>query len=889
MPARPTTGCVQPTRRPRGDPPAEPSPPRAPPRGRGRGAARRDPGALPRHPRRSRAGLRGAHAAAMRCAERLARPRLRRGAARRPAGDGGPRARWPAGVARARAPRRHPGRVRRAARPGSWLRPQHDGRQRRRRGASPWPRSRPSCAARSSSSARPPRSAARASSSCSTTACSRALTRHSSSTPATATTSLVAAARERGRRGDLHRPPGARRHATLAGPQRARRAGPALHLDRPVAPAAAPGGTRPRHRHRGRHGRQHHPRPRGRPLHGPQPRPGLLRGSCGSASGRWSRPPRWRPACEGGDRLLGRLVHDHEGQRHARRLASGPTCGRRRRRRCRARPGSPGQHRHGQRQPCPADHPPRLWPSARRACPATPRASATRRPRRVPTRRPCSRRRSWPRRPTSCSPSRRWSKPPGVSSGRSRCTRAARLAVPREPRRPAGPPRRVYDLDLADDPGDLDLYLALAEREGGPILELGAGSGRLAVPLAAAGHEVTAVDVDPAMLARAARGLGHARGPMAARRRGAVSSSSQGDLLTADLGARFGLAHPGPQQPLFLMHPGRQAAALAALARHLRPGGLAVVDVWLPARRGPGRATTAASGPRVAAPTRPTGTAWRSRPAPASTRPRRRSTLTTWFDAWPSDGGPLERIERQDRRAAPGDAPPSSSSHGRGGRPRVPRQLAGDYRLDALRSWRRAGACSSGAWYSPAVVTTPPDQIRLLLVEDVPQVAQYVRNLLNAQQRIKLLDIQKDGRHVLEQIRQVRPDVLMSTPCCRARSRACRSPSRSARGRPRPAHRHPDRAPEPDPGGPRVKRHRPGPLDALQRLRLGQLLIRRPSRRRRPRAENAAVASTRSMPPRAAWARPRSPSTSPSRMPSRPACARSSSTAASSSATCGRC
>ena len=62
---------------------------------------------------------------------------------------------------------------------------------------------------------------------------------------------------------------------------------------------------------------------------------------------------------------------------------------------------------------------------------------------------------------------------------------------------------RLYDLDLTEDPGDLDLYLALAERTGGPVLELAAGSGRLAVPLAAAGNRVTAVDLDPAMLARA--------------------------------------------------------------------------------------------------------------------------------------------------------------------------------------------------------------------------------------------------------------------------------------------------------------------------------------------------------------------------------------------------
>ena len=46
---------------------------------------------------------------------------------------------------------------------------------------------------------------------------------------------------------------------------------------------------------------------------------------------------------------------------------------------------------------------------------------------------------------------------------------------------------RLYDQDLADDPGDLELYFALARRTGGPILELAVGTGRLAVPIAAAG------------------------------------------------------------------------------------------------------------------------------------------------------------------------------------------------------------------------------------------------------------------------------------------------------------------------------------------------------------------------------------------------------------------
>ncbi|HET7676387.1 MAG TPA: AAA family ATPase [Candidatus Limnocylindrales bacterium] len=58
-------------------------------------------------------------------------------------------------------------------------------------------------------------------------------------------------------------------------------------------------------------------------------------------------------------------------------------------------------------------------------------------------------------------------------------------------------------------------------------------------------------------------------------------------------------------------------------------------------------------------------------------------------------------------------------------------------------------------------MSAPSNQIRLLLVEDVPQVAQYVRSLLNAQNTIKLLDVLTDGRQVEGQVQQLRPDVLV--------------------------------------------------------------------------------------------------------------------------------
>ncbi len=53
------------------------------------------------------------------------------------------------------------------------------------------------------------------------------------------------------------------------------------------------------------------------------------------------------------------------------------------------------------------------------------------------------------------------------------------------------------------------------------------------------------------------------------------------------------------------------------------------------------------------------------------------------------------------------------------------------------------------------------NQIRLLLVEDVPQVAQYIRGLLNAQAAIKLVDVINDGSKALAQIGQLRPDIVL--------------------------------------------------------------------------------------------------------------------------------
>lgn len=154
---------------------------------------------------------------------------------------------------------------------------------------------------------------------------------------------------------------------------------------------------------------------------------------------------------------------------------------------------------------------------------------------------------------------------------------------------PAEALARLYDLDLYDDPGDLDLWTALAAQSGGPVLDLMAGSGRVAVPLAEEGHHVTAVDIDAAMLARARR-RAEAAGPAIAAGLDLVLA----DVVGLDLGQaadgtrpdrRFRLAFIALNSILLLPGHAAQRAAWQALAAHLEPGGVAAVDAWLPDAR----------------------------------------------------------------------------------------------------------------------------------------------------------------------------------------------------------------------------------------------------------------------------------------------------------------
>ena len=142
---------------------------------------------------------------------------------------------------------------------------------------------------------------------------------------------------------------------------------------------------------------------------------------------------------------------------------------------------------------------------------------------------------------------------------------------------------RLYDLDLSEDPGDVDLYRALARRAGGPIVELAAGSGRIAVPLAEDGYHVVGVDNDPAMLERARGRVAAAGRAVAGRLRlieADLTAADRNDDVTS--GGPYELAILGLNSILLLPSVAGQRAALAAMAGLVAPGGVVVVDAWQP-------------------------------------------------------------------------------------------------------------------------------------------------------------------------------------------------------------------------------------------------------------------------------------------------------------------
>lgn len=136
-----------------------------------------------------------------------------------------------------------------------------------------------------------------------------------------------------------------------------------------------------------------------------------------------------------------------------------------------------------------------------------------------------------------------------------------------------------YDLYVGDKLDDLPLYLDYATKTEGPFLEVGAGSGRLTIPLARAGYELVAVDVSPSMLALLRAKL--AREPEEVQKRVSILEA---DVCRLALGRSFGLVFLPFYTFNYLLTPAAQEAALRNLRGHLSAAGRLLIDVFVPRR-----------------------------------------------------------------------------------------------------------------------------------------------------------------------------------------------------------------------------------------------------------------------------------------------------------------
>ncbi len=127
-----------------------------------------------------------------------------------------------------------------------------------------------------------------------------------------------------------------------------------------------------------------------------------------------------------------------------------------------------------------------------------------------------------------------------------------------------------YDLDFGPLQEDVDMYLELT-RPGQRVLELGAGSGRVAVPLAESGCEVTAVDSSEAMLSQSR-----------ARMRAAGVRVERADMRDLRLDERFDCVIIALSTFQHLLRRPDQLSALQVVRRQLDAGGSMILDWTAP-------------------------------------------------------------------------------------------------------------------------------------------------------------------------------------------------------------------------------------------------------------------------------------------------------------------
>ena len=122
-----------------------------------------------------------------------------------------------------------------------------------------------------------------------------------------------------------------------------------------------------------------------------------------------------------------------------------------------------------------------------------------------------------------------------------------------------------HDIECGGYRADLPLWRQLACAEAGPVLDVGAGTGRVTLDLARAGHSVTALDREPELL-EVLRG----------RAAGLPVQTALANATGFSLQRRFGLVLV-PMQTIQLL--GERAGLLVAAHRQLAPGGLLAVAI----------------------------------------------------------------------------------------------------------------------------------------------------------------------------------------------------------------------------------------------------------------------------------------------------------------------
>jgi SAM-dependent methyltransferase len=131
-----------------------------------------------------------------------------------------------------------------------------------------------------------------------------------------------------------------------------------------------------------------------------------------------------------------------------------------------------------------------------------------------------------------------------------------------------------YDLIHQGLPGEAEFYVGQAARLAGPTLEVGCGTGRIAIPMAMTGVEVTGLDVSAAMLdicREKAAAVGPVRGSL-----GLV----QADMRDFDLQREFSLIAMPYRTFMHCLTPEDQRACLESVKRHLAADGRFILNVW---------------------------------------------------------------------------------------------------------------------------------------------------------------------------------------------------------------------------------------------------------------------------------------------------------------------